>query len=155
MARRRQSDRSDDLTDEVLIRLARKFRDELACWCATVRPNGRVHLAPIWHVVHNNLVYMVTRSSSVRARNIAANDWVSLSLPDPMNALIIEGKARPAPEREAEIQPLFLAKYGWDISTDPDYELILEMTPVKVMAWGDHGEGRWRYEDGSGFVRIR
>ena len=151
----RPVNRSDELSDDVLVGLSRKFRDELACWCATVRPNGRVHLAPIWHVVYNNLVYMVTRSSSVRARNIAANDWVSLCLPDPVNALIIEGRARPAPEREAEIQPLFMDKYGWDISTDLDYELILEMTPVKVMAWGNHGEGRWRYDEERGYVRIR
>ena len=141
-------------SDDLLVRLLHTFQDALACWCASVRPNGRVHLAPIWHVVHRDRVYLVTRSSSVRAHNIAANNDVSLSMPDPMNALILEGKARPTPEREAEIQPLFLAKYGWDISTDADYELILEVTPVKIMAWGDHGEGRWRYNDGH-FTKIR
>ena len=145
---------SAENSDDLLVRLLHKFRDAPACWCASVRPNGRVHLAPIWHVVHNDRVYLVTRSSSVRAHNIAANDTISLSMPDPMNALILEGKARSTPEHEAEIQPLFLAKYGWDFSTDADYELILEVTPAKIMAWGDHGEGRWRYGDGH-FTKIR
>ena len=141
-------------SDEILLRLLHTFQDAPACWCASVRPNGRAHLAPIWHVVHNERVYLVTRSSSVRAHNIAVNESVCLSLPDPMNALILEGKARPAPQLEATLQPLFLAKYGWNISTDADYELILEVTPVKLMAWGDHGEGRWRFSDGQ-FTKIR
>ena len=114
-----------------------------------MRPDGRAHLAPIWHVWHAGRVYVVTRDKSVRARNVAHNPHVSVALPDPMNVFIIEGTAAPAPDTEAALQPLFKAKYDWDISTDADYDLILAVTPVKLMAWGDHGEGRWQWSDGA------
>lgn len=132
--------------DPVLARLLDKLAQAQACWFSSVRPDGRAHLAPIWHVWHNRRIYVVTQAGSVRARNIQANPAVSVALPDPMNVVIVEGTARPAPEAAAEIQPLFAAKYKWDISTDDDYPLVLEVTPHKLMAWGADGEGRWHFD---------
>ncbi|MCB9139657.1 MAG: pyridoxamine 5'-phosphate oxidase family protein [Caldilineaceae bacterium] len=131
--------------DPVLAALLAKFADAPACWMSSVRPDGRVHLAPIWHVWHAGCAYVCTQSGSVRAANIAQNSSVSLALPDPMNVIIIEGEAGPAPEDAAALQPLFQAKFDWNISTDADYTLILRITPRKIMAWGDHGEGRWHF----------
>lgn len=111
-----------------------------------MRPDGRPHMAPIWHVVHAEHIFVVTRRKSVRAANIRANPAVSLALADTSNALIIEGTAYPAAARRAELQPHFLAKYDWDIATDPDYDDVIEVIPRKVIAWGSHGEGRWRLE---------
>jgi hypothetical protein len=114
------------------------------CWVASVRPDGRVHLAPIWHVWHEGQVFVVTQSKSVRARNIAHNPSVSVALPDPLNAVIMEGEARFSPGAQAELQPLFLAKYNWDIVTDHEYDAIIAVTPYKIMAWGGHGDQRWK-----------
>lgn len=114
-----------------------------ACWFSSVRPDGRVHLAPIWHVWHAGRLFVVTQNGSVRAHNIRANPSVSIALPDPMNAVIIEGEAFFAPELEAALQPLFLAKYNWDIATDQEYDAIIGVTPHKIMAWGSHGDQRW------------
>ncbi len=86
---------------------------------------------------------MVSQATSVRAANIAVNPSVSLSWTDPVNPLIIEGTAQPAPEMLDELRPLFQAKFDWDIATDTDYTLILRITPTKFMAWGAFGEGRW------------
>lgn len=109
-------------------------------------PGRTPHLAPIWHVVHAGRIFVVTQRKSVRSANVRTNPAVSLSLADTSNALIVEGTAQPAPERRAELQPLFQAKYNWDIATDPDYDDVLEVTPRKVIAWGSHGEGRWLLE---------
>ena len=135
--------------DATLSALLDKFAQADCCWFSSVRPDDRAHLAPIWHVWHAGRVYVVTRDKSVRARNVAHNPHVSVALPDPMNVFIIEGTAAPAPDMEAALQPLFKAKYDWDISTDADYDLILAVTPVKLIAWGDHGEGRWQWSDGA------
>lgn len=136
--------------DPVLARLLDKLAGAPAVWFGSTRPDGRAHLAPIWHVWHNARIYVVTQPGAVRARNIATRPGVSLALPDPVNALIVEGTARPAPEQAEPLRPLFLAKYQWDIATDADYGLILEVTPRKLMAWGNHGEGRWHFAaDGS------
>jgi hypothetical protein len=135
-------------TEAIPPHLLEKLAQADACWFGSVRPDGRAHLAPIWHVWRAGRVYVVTRAGSVRARNIQHNPAVSLALPDPMNVLILEGTARPAPESEAAIRPLFNAKYDWDISADAAYDLILEITPTKLIAWGADGDGRWRF-DGS------
>ncbi len=114
------------------------------CWFSSVRPDGRAHLAPIWHVWHEGQVFVVTQSSAVRARNIRHNPHVSLALPDAMNAIIVEGEARFAPEAQNALRPHFLAKYDWDIATDAPYDTIIAVKPQKIMAWGEHGEGRWK-----------
>jgi hypothetical protein len=45
----------------------------------------------------------------------------------------------------AALQPLFLAKYNWDIATDAPYDTIVAVTPHKIMAWGNHGDQRWQF----------
>ena len=59
----------------------------------------------------------------------------------------LEGVARPAPELREAVRPAFLAKYRWDIATDPEYDTVIQVRPTKVLAWGSHGDGRWRLDD--------
>lgn len=138
------------MSEETLERLWTKLAAAEACWFGTVRPDGRPHLAPIWHACHAGKIFVVSQPDAVRARNIAQNPAVTISLPDPMNALIVEGAARAAPEAEAALHPLFQAKYNWDIRADTSYRLIIGVTPRKIMAWGDHGAalgtGRWHFD---------
>lgn len=130
--------------------LLQKFADAEAIWYSSVRPDGRPHLAPIWHVWQANAAWVVTRSSSVRARNLAGNPHVALSLADPMHPLILEGRAAEAVDAVELIRPLFKQKYNWDIATDNEYQFIIRVTPTKLLAWGSHGDGRWRF-DGDGW----
>jgi hypothetical protein len=132
-------------SDLLLTRLLDKFAAADCCWFATTRPDGRVHLAPVWHVWHGGAVYVVTKEDAVRTRNVRANPYVSLSLPDPMDVFVIEGIARFAPAMVDELSPFFQQKYAWDITADPPYNTIIAVDPIKAMAWGGHGEGRWRW----------
>ncbi len=131
--------------DSTLAALLEKFAAADCCWFASTRPNGRAHLAPIWHVWHAGAAYVVTKEGAVRTENIRHNPAVSLSLPDPLNVLVIEGVARFAPEMEESLGPLFQAKYDWNIRTDVGYNTIIAIDPVKALAWGNHGEGRWQF----------
>ena len=131
---------------DILTNLLDNFASAPACWFSSVRPNGRVHLAPIWHVWHEDAAYVVTQQSTVRARNLRHNASVSLALPDPMNALVIEGWAAEMPSAASVLRPHFQAKYNWDIANDAGYNCIICITPTKLLAWGDHGEGRWRFD---------
>jgi hypothetical protein len=126
--------------------LLEKLTTAEAVWFGSTRADGRAHLAPIWYVWHKWRAYVVTQPDSVRARNIATHPAVSLALPDPINVLIVEGTAQPAPAQLAELRPRFQAKYAWDIGTDAEYSLILAVTPRKIMAWGEHGDGRWHFD---------
>ena len=136
------------MSDPVLTQLIEKFAAADACWFSSTRPDGRAHLAPIWHVWYEGRAYVVTQSSTVRARNVAVNPAVSLSLPDTSDVFILEGTARVTPELEAALNPLFKAKYNWEFTEDNAYHHIIEITPTKVIAWGANGTngGRWRFD---------
>jgi len=140
---------SEDSDNEQLTQintLLDRFGQADACWFSSVRPEGRPHLAPIWHVLHEGCIYVVTQRGSVRAANVRANPAVSLALADTSNALIIEGWATPAEAMRMTLRPLFLAKYAWDLADDAAYDDVIQVKPRKIMAWGSHGEGRWLVE---------
>lgn len=137
-----------------LAELWQRFAQADCCWFSSVRPDGRVHLAPVWHVVYQAAIYVVSTPNSVRVRNIAHNPAVSLSLPDPMDVLIFEGTARlvaqgaETVETAEALRPLFQAQYNWDIGTDSSYTAIIQVQPAKIMAWGGvHGDVRLRLSD--------
>ena len=95
-------------------------------WIATVRPDGRPHLVPIWFVVDGGRWYLCTMPGSVKARNLSQNPRIALALEDGSNPYVIEGEARPV-EPSAEVVAKFQAKYGWDITSDTDYTQLLEV----------------------------
>jgi nitroimidazol reductase NimA-like FMN-containing flavoprotein (pyridoxamine 5'-phosphate oxidase superfamily) len=95
-------------------------------WLATVRPDGRPHLIPIWFVTDNGHWYICTGSHSVKARNLQVNPHVALALEDGTQAYVVEGQARPV-NPEAEIVRKFKAKYDWDITSDSSYDQVYEI----------------------------
>ena len=99
-------------------------------WVATIRPDGRPHLAPIWFVVSDGHWYFVTDPNSVKARNLQHNARIALSLEDGADPLVIEGEAR-AVTPDAEVIRLFKEKYNWDITTDGQYSQTFEVTVHK------------------------
>jgi gamma-glutamylcyclotransferase (GGCT)/AIG2-like uncharacterized protein YtfP len=135
------------IMNPVLRGLIDRLAKEDCCWLSSVRPDGRAHSAPIWHVWHQGRVYVVTRSNAVRTANIAVNPNVVVTLPDPMNPLILEGWATQAETMRAALQPLFQAKYNWNIQTDTAYDVVIEITPTRLIAWGQYGEGKWPGSD--------
>ena len=50
---------------------------------ATVRPDGRPHVVPIWFVVDGEDLVFVTHSSSVKARNLRRTGYAAVSVDDP------------------------------------------------------------------------
>ena len=106
-------------------------------WLATVRPNGKPHLIPIWFVWHNDKFYICTEGSSVKIKNIQANPCVSVSLEDGNKPVLAEGTAtlseRPYPD---DVAALFQQKYNWNINTDTSYTNLIEIAPQKWLNWG-------------------
>ena len=133
--------------DPVLRTLVERFAAENCSWLSSVRPDGRVHTAPVWHVWTQGRVYVVTRPNAVKVKNIEANPSVVISHPDPLDPIIIEGWALEAEPMRPVLKALFQAKYNWDITTDTDYGVVLEISPTKLIAWGQYGAGRWPGEE--------
>jgi gamma-glutamylcyclotransferase (GGCT)/AIG2-like uncharacterized protein YtfP len=129
--------------DAALQTLVRRFAKAECSWLNSVRPDGRAHSAPVWHVWYRGRAYVVTISAAVKVANIMEHPVVVITHPDPVDPIIIEGWATLATGMEPQLQPLFKTKYDWDIDNDSDYDAIIEITPTKLMAWGKYGEGRW------------
>lgn len=78
---------------------------------ATVRPDGRPHVATIWYTVDGRDIVFLTESSSVKARNLAQNPRAMLSVDDPelpYTAVTAEGPVAISTD-EAEVKRWVLA----------------------------------------------
>src|SRR3712207_6674791 len=95
---------------------AKRVDEARNVWMATVRPDGRPHLVPVWFVVEDGRWYICTAPGSVKARNLGQNPRVALALEDGDHPVIVEGEAQPAAPSTAVVGR-FKAKYDWDITT--------------------------------------
>lgn len=101
---------------------------------ATVRSDGRPHIAPVWFVYVDDRLWIGTGRSSVRVRNLRAQDSASICLEGGDEPVVAEGSVlihetfRPAAVVEA-----FASKYDWDITAAEDEDVgqvtLLEFRP--------------------------
>lgn len=106
---------------------AERVEEARNVWMATVRPDGRPHLVPIWYVVDEGRWYLCTNPGSVKARNLSQNPQIALALEDGTNPCIVEGEAHLV-SPSTTIVDKFKAKYDWDITTDTHYSAVFEVT---------------------------
>ena len=119
-------------------RTADRLENARNIWVATVRPDGRPHLTPVWFVLEGDALYICISPRSVKARNLSVNPKVACALEDGDSPVICEGAAaaleQPWPEA---VRQGFKTRYDWDIATDSDYGLVLEIRPEKWLTWND------------------
>ncbi|HUF37788.1 MAG TPA: pyridoxamine 5'-phosphate oxidase family protein [Anaerolineales bacterium] len=105
-------------------------------WIATVRPDGRPHLTPVWFVIEGEHLLICISTGSVKAGNLQANDRVACALEDGNSPVIFEGRGRtieqPWPETALAA---FKDKYDWELAADLDYGLLIELEPEKWLTW--------------------
>jgi nitroimidazol reductase NimA-like FMN-containing flavoprotein (pyridoxamine 5'-phosphate oxidase superfamily) len=91
-------------------------------WLATVRPEGRPHLMPIWCVWHENALYFSTDPTSRKARNFTLNANVSVSTDGAGASVIIEGSVWIVDHRKERelIAKAYAAKYEWAMEATDD-----------------------------------
>lgn len=102
-------------------------------WLATVRSDGSPHLVPIWFVWHQDQAYICTSLSSVKARNISKNSRVIFALEDGDDPVVIEGEAKILKDVPSEVVSAFQMKFDWDIRGDPTYNVVVEITPTRLV----------------------
>lgn len=121
-----------NLSPEIQQRLER----EANIWLACVRPDGRPHLTPVWFAWYEGKLYACIQSKSVKTGNIEQNPGVVLALENGSSPVICEGTAifLPSPWSVA-VADIFRIKYDWDITTDGEYDRLLEITPLKWLTW--------------------
>ncbi len=116
---------------------------EMTIWIVTVRRDGRPHMTPVWYVWLNDRVYIATGTDTQKFANLRFNQAVALALPDTESVVILEGEAHATDRKTSDkLGEYFFNKYEWDFRYDEDADWrLVEITPHRIMAWGDGFEG--------------
>lgn len=129
-------------------------------WLATVRPDGRPHVAPLWGVWLDGALYFCTAQGSRKARNFALEPRCCVSIDSETLQVVIEGRVSRTSDEELlrRIGEIYGAKYGWSM-TPKDGSLtdasgnnvpVYAVEPVVAFGYGYVEEAysatRWRFE---------
>jgi nitroimidazol reductase NimA-like FMN-containing flavoprotein (pyridoxamine 5'-phosphate oxidase superfamily) len=63
-------------------------------WLATVTPSGAPDLMPVWAVWHENGLWFSSARDSRKARNLANEARCTLSTDEPLEPVVVAGRAR-------------------------------------------------------------
>jgi Pyridoxamine 5'-phosphate oxidase len=108
-------------------------------WVATVRPDGRPHLMPVWGAWVEERLWFSSSLGSRKTRNLAVTPDCAIATDDANEPVIIEGKAERLTDPVA-IQVFVDAinrKYGTDYSIDffsPQTNACFRVTPSWAFA---------------------
>lgn len=129
-----------------------QLREAQNYWLATVYPDGRPHVTPIWGVWVEGMLYFSGFPGARWARNLAATPHVATHLESGNNVVIVEGLAEDIVTETALGERIIAAwneKYG-RLSPEPATDGVFRLRPRTVRAWSD-SEGfadatRWTWK---------
>jgi PPOX class probable F420-dependent enzyme len=124
-------------------------------WLATVCPDGRPHVMPVWGVWDGASLWFSTGARSRKARNLARDPRATMTTVDAAEPVIVEGTVHLIRERAAveEFAARVNAKYDSDYAVDFFLaEATLRLAPVAAFGLRqDDFTGsptRWRFGPG-------
>jgi PPOX class probable F420-dependent enzyme len=108
-------------------------------WCATVRPDGRPHVMPVWGVWATARLWFSTGLGSRKARNLAADPRCALTTDDARDPVVLEGTAERVtePDRIARFVAAVNQKYDAGMTVefqDPEVNGTYAVRPERVFA---------------------
>jgi hypothetical protein len=126
-------------------------------WCATVRPDGRAHVMPVWGVWLGDRLWFSSGGRSRKTLNLAADPRCTLTSDDARDPVVLDGVAERVTDQDriAAFVAAVNAKYSSDVSIefmDPAVNASFAVHPVQVFAIsGADFSGsptRWRFPAG-------
>lgn len=120
-------------------------------WLATVRPDGRPHVMPVWGLWLEGSFLFSTGRQSRKARNLAKNPQCVVCTEQAEEAVILEGDACRVsdPVLLEKFCAGYLTKYNWDMRTmleEPIYRVepaaAFGMTEASMMTTAT----RWKFD---------
>ena len=113
---------------------------------ATVRPDGRPHVTPIWYLEENGKAYIMAGANAVKFRNVRRNPKVSLSIATdqrPYKYVVLEGEGRLRDDNPNNVIERICVRYdgperGGAFAREliaSGTTVVLEVDIQKVMSW--------------------
>jgi nitroimidazol reductase NimA-like FMN-containing flavoprotein (pyridoxamine 5'-phosphate oxidase superfamily) len=108
-------------------------------WLATVTPLGVPHLMPVWAVWHQDALWFSSANGSRKARNIGTEPRCSLSTDNPIEPVVVHGRARrvTVADELSEMLAVENAKYGTSYGpemVDPALNSVFALQPEWAFA---------------------
>ena len=146
----------DDAADGLLtwVEALRRLTGARNFWLATVRPDGRPHLMPVWAVWHEDALWFSSSLGSRKIRNLQAEPRCALSTEDGNRPLVVEGRAEIVTDldRIAAFLAASNAKYKVDYGIDfldPAVNASVRVAPDWAFALDEQtfttSPTRWRF----------
>lgn len=127
--------------------VATRLTESKHYWLCTVRPDGRPHVVPRWCVFVDGKIYYDGSPETRHSRNIEQNPNVAVHLESGMEAIILEGTARPAEKPSAEFGQRLSEAYrkykelGYSPGPNSwDEGGLFVFTPRQCIAWSKFNE---------------
>jgi nitroimidazol reductase NimA-like FMN-containing flavoprotein (pyridoxamine 5'-phosphate oxidase superfamily) len=108
-------------------------------WLATVTLEGAPHLMPVWAVWHQGRLWFSSSNGSRKARNLAADPRCTLSTENPLEPVVVQGRAQRVTDGGALAAMLgaenakYGTGYGMDM-VDPASNSVFALLPEWVFA---------------------
>ena len=108
-------------------------------WLATADPQGPPHLMPVWAVWREGALWFSSSNGSRKARNLAAEPRCTISTGNPLEPVVVQGRARRITDHDALAAMLEAenAKYGTAYGADmvdPASNSVFAVAPEWVFA---------------------
>lgn len=112
-------------------------------WLHTTGPQGTPNATPVWGAVLAERIYLYTRSTTVKARNLRSNPRVALHLESAEDVLIVHGDLEYLghPQGRPDVLESLAEKYDqpWEIpflpSSDPVFDVLYALEPRSAITW--------------------
>ena len=124
------------MTDDELRRFV---AEQKIVTCATMGPNGRPHLMPLWYVPHELELTGWTYAASQKARNLEREPLATLQIEDGVDYAELRGamlecdvELERDPERVAGYGLALFTRYGGGEPAPEIRELVMRQAPKRV-----------------------
>jgi PPOX class probable F420-dependent enzyme len=103
-------------------------------WLASVRPDGRPHVMPVWGIWDGEALWFSTSNGSRKSRNLLADPRCTMTTADALSPVVMDGRVTllTDPDSIARAVALMNEKYetNYDVSfQDPDVNRTFRFTP--------------------------
>lgn len=124
-------------------------------WVATVGPDGRPHVTPIWGVWVDGAFWMEGGANTRRFRNLAVNPAAVVTIERGNDALILDGDAELVRDLDAglvgrllQAYAKYVATHGYRAEAENWRHGIWRVRPRKVLGWSSFPADttRWTFD---------
>jgi PPOX class probable F420-dependent enzyme len=134
-----------DQNDPKQAHIAERLRNELILWLASVRPDGRPHLVPVWFLWEGETILIFSKPKNQKLSNVTANPAVTVALDsadDGDDIVVLEGVAALVNDPAASTTlAAYATKYtgrladmGWTPeSMAKEYTEAIRITPTRIL----------------------